>query len=155
MSQKVIAEINNILAEATKIQGAVPMVNPAFTGFTALENACKKFNKTADWVAGREKALEEYLKDKQAYRKILSPFIDGSETKRLNALRERTCVSIHGRNEQIDEAAFHLYSATLNASSTARDIKHANAENRKLATEIRNSFKLFKQKIKCVKIAID
>ena len=155
MNQKVIAEVNHILAEATEIQNAVPMVNPVFTGFTALENACKKFNETATWVANREKDLAEYLKDKQAYRKILSPFIDGSETKRITALRERTCVSIHGRNEQINEAAFHLYSATLNASSTARDIKHVNAENRKLATEIRAAFKQFKQKIKCVKIAID
>lgn len=51
---------------------------------------------------------DEIKKKYDAYREVMKPFIEGNEEDRISALASRTCVSIFGRNESINEAAFKM-----------------------------------------------
>lgn len=49
--------------------------------------------------------IDEIKKKYDAYSEVMKPFIEGNEEDRISALASRTCVSIFGRNESINEAA--------------------------------------------------
>ena len=69
-----------------------------------------KFAETAKKYRAAKDEFDGLKEKYDAYRTVMTPFIEGDENARVEALATRTCVSIYGHNETISEAAHHMQS---------------------------------------------
>ena len=107
--------------------------------FESAQNVLKQLNEMHNEFVGEVAFIEnmkkrriEYKEKAEYYRKLLSPFLDGTEEERIDALRNITCVSNETRNLTIEEAAFNVYSCKTNYIAASESInKSINRANRK------------------------
>ena len=139
MKQELNKEINipaideafNYISElATKAGVCKTQSKP--TGFYYLSILYDEFHNKVDELEGTKRNKVRSKEYYENYRKVLSPILDGTEEKRLMALKNQTCVSINGGNETISMAAEHCYNHKCNVDCFEKEIVECEkAVNRK------------------------
>ena len=140
MDIKQVMRIKLAYTIATFIQNSLD-ISPDRTGYTALVETYNKAMKEVKWLEHNEGNLKKYRADKEKYRKLLSPFLDGPESERIDALRTRRSIGVDGNNETIDHVAHCLYAATINEKSCSEGVSDATLKLFQYSNELDKQYK--------------